>query len=68
MKPYRYICANCGSDDVSLEGFIRWDFENQRYEVIDLCDKGHYCRNCDGECRIEQKFEDRQENNSVTRP
>jgi len=53
-KPYTYVCTKCGSDSVSLEGFINWNVAKQEYEVSDLCDKGHSCAVCDGECRVEQ--------------
>lgn len=54
MKPYTYVCTHCGSDAVSLEGFVHWNAEEQEYEVSDLCDDGHSCNDCDGECHVEQ--------------
>lgn len=54
MKPYTYVCTKCGSDAVSLEGFVNWNAEKQDYEVSDLCDDGHSCGVCEGECDIEK--------------
>lgn len=52
----KMVCRECGSEDVSAEvTAVRWDKEAQRWEVTgDLCDKGHYCDDCDGECRIDE--------------
>lgn len=52
-KPYTYVCTECGSDAVTLEGFIHWNAEKQEYDVSNLCDKGHSCNECDGECNVE---------------
>ena len=49
------VCATCGSDDVSIEAFVRWSVEEQKFEVVEVCDKHHYCVDCDGECRIEER-------------
>jgi hypothetical protein len=49
-----YVCSRCGSDAVTLEGFIHWSAGEQKYEVGDLCDDGHSCSNCGGECHVEE--------------
>ncbi len=57
MSKYTYICTECGSSDVSLEAVcVYWDEADQEFTVSDLCDKGHYCNDCDNECRVEQVF------------
>jgi len=49
----RPVCATCGSFDVSLETTAAyWNAGTGQAEVRDLCDKGHYCNTCDGECRL----------------
>lgn len=48
------ICERCGSDNVSIEAFVHWSIEDQRYEVTEVCDKGHYCGACEGECHIKE--------------
>lgn len=57
MKKFMKVCSTCGSDDVSAEvSAVRWDFDEQEWYISgDVCDKGHYCGSCDGECRIEDK-------------
>lgn len=51
----RKVCATCGSDDVKADAYAEWDQEHQRWEVIDAFDKGAFCFDCDGECRIEDR-------------
>jgi len=53
-KPVKVVCTTCGSEDVTLEGWIVWNKHAQAHEVTDLCDKGHHCNTCDGMCRIEE--------------
>ena len=48
------VCQACRSQDVAVEGVIRWSNQEQRYEVVEICDKGHVCEDCGGETRIEQ--------------
>lgn len=39
-------CAQCNSDDISFDGSIIWDVENQQYDV----DIAHaYCKVCEDE-------------------
>ncbi len=49
------VCANCGAsaENISFEAFVGWDSESHCLTVLDLCDKGHTCSVCDGECKIE---------------
>jgi hypothetical protein len=42
------VCEECGGNDISFEGWISWSVEYQRFEVDDVCDKGHHCKQCDG--------------------
>lgn len=48
------VCECCGSEDVIAEvTAVRWNVKTQQWYVSgDLCDKGHYCGNCDDQCRI----------------
>ena len=49
----RPVCATCGSFDVALEATAAyWNVSAGQAEASDLCDKGHYCNTCDGECRL----------------
>ena len=47
------VCAECGSDQVSIEAFVGWDAGTQEFVVHDMCDKGHSCNECGGECNVE---------------
>lgn len=55
MSRFTYVCSRCGSDDVELEGCIRWDAAEQRFDVTTLCDKGHHCNACEDECSVERR-------------
>ncbi|MHB8742802.1 MAG: hypothetical protein ACYC9L_06705 [Sulfuricaulis sp.] len=51
----RICCKHCGSEQIVADANAVWNFRKQRWEVTDVFDKGHYCRQCDGETRIEEK-------------
>ncbi len=55
MKPYKYVCSKCGSDEISADAYAAWNVDEQEWEVQNVMDKGHYCAQCDGECRIERR-------------
>lgn len=42
------VCETCGEGDIAFEGYIGWSIESQEFYVIDICDKGHMCKTCDG--------------------
>lgn len=51
----RPTCATCGSFDLSLETLaVYWDRASGGLDAsgASLCDKGHYCNDCDGETRL----------------
>ena len=53
---YHWVCAHCGSKNVSCDATVRWSYESQAWEVSDVLD-GDYCDDCEGECRVEQKYD-----------
>lgn len=53
-KKIRIVCAHCGSTDVVVDSFSKWDEETQEFVTTFVSDKGHYCNDCDGECRIKE--------------
>jgi hypothetical protein len=48
------VCSRCGSTDVLSDAYARWNTKAQRWKLESTFDKGAYCANCDGECRIEE--------------
>lgn len=54
-KKITWACNTCGGDNVSIEAVVHWDTDEQRFAVSEVCDKGHYCEDCDGECGIVEK-------------
>ena len=55
MKRLNMVCAKCGSDDIVADAHAGWNVDLQRWEVVNVFDKGHYCNACDDECEIEEK-------------
>jgi hypothetical protein len=46
------VCAKCGSPDVLCDAYAEWDLQDQKWVLQNTFDKGAFCENCDGECRI----------------
>lgn len=47
------VCQTCGSDDVLLDAYVSWDYENQAWEIAsEPCDKNAYCHTCDGQVSV----------------
>ena len=40
------VCCQCGSYDVQALAQMRWDFLNQKWEVVDILPTGTTCFNC----------------------
>jgi len=51
----KQVCSTCGSEDVLCDAYASWDFDLQKWVLYQTYDKGAYCKNCDGECRIVEK-------------
>lgn len=52
-KKTKPVCTKCGSDEVNVDAYARWNTDTQDYEILTTFDKGHSCEQCGGECRIE---------------
>jgi hypothetical protein len=46
------VCETCSSEDIAAEATVLWDKDAQCWEVADVMDKGHWCRECNGETRL----------------
>ena len=51
MMPVTYICASCGSDDVSRDAWAEWSVEEQRWVLRTEFDYAH-CHRCDLETNL----------------
>lgn len=51
----KMVCAHCGSERVHADAYAGWDVDQQEWVLEQTFDKGHYCDDCDGECRLEEK-------------
>lgn len=53
MTRVKMVCRECGSEDVLADAYAEWNVELQQWEVQNVFDKGSFCQQCDGECRID---------------
>ena len=47
----KYVCNDCGSDDIRKDAWGIWDIEIQGWELDTTYDNYH-CENCEGECGV----------------
>lgn len=52
--PIDYVCEDCGGSEVSVEAMVEYSPYLQRYDVLDICDKGHWCSECNGQCHLKE--------------
>jgi len=50
--PERLVCKECGSDDILLDAWARWNVKTQQCELVSVMDGGHFCNNCGQACSI----------------
>ena len=48
-KPGRWVCSDCGSDNLTFSADVRWDAGAQDWEIVSAGDEKPYCQRC--ECR-----------------
>ena len=53
-KKVRKVCSHCGSENVLADAHALWNVEEQKWELANVFDKGHFCNQCDGECSIKE--------------
>lgn len=53
-------CSHCNGVNVLFDAYAEWDHQNNIFTVQNIMDKGHYCADCEGECSIEWKEEEKQ--------
>lgn len=52
LKRIKKVCVECGSEEVKFDTYAMWNFKTQQLEVVMVSDKGHFCENCEKECKI----------------
>ena len=52
MNRVRKVCGTCGSERVTIDAWAAWDVDKQDWVLDDIFDN-EYCRDCEGETRIE---------------
>jgi len=55
-KPYKYVCAYCGGDNVNCSANVVWDVPKQEWVIAGDPLDDDFCEDCDGECNLEQVF------------
>ena len=53
-KPVAFVCARCGSADVSRDAWADWDAAGQAWTLRAIFDYGH-CHACDAETSLERQ-------------
>lgn len=53
-KRVKVVCAMCGSEDVLLDAWAKWNPELQKAELVTTFGIGHFCNACVGTCRIKE--------------
>ena len=55
IKPYKWVCERCGSDDVELEAYAYWNtaLQDFDYELKESSDYD-YCYRCEDTAVVEE--------------
>ena len=48
-KKVKYVCTECGCDEIKCDAWATWDEYKQRWILDDTFDMT-YCPDCDGTC------------------
>lgn len=51
------ICSTCGSKNVVWDAWATWNYATQQFE-LDHTFEYTFCRECDGECNIEEVYDE----------
>jgi hypothetical protein len=52
MKKMKKVCSNCGSKNVRVDAYARWNEINGCYDVDEANEDVGFCGNCDGEIKV----------------
>jgi hypothetical protein len=55
MSKSNVHCATSNGTSVQVDAIAEWNADLQQYEVVNVMDKGHWCDDCEDECRIERR-------------
>ena len=54
MQAVKKVCRHCGSTDVLIDAWAKWDEETQKW-VLDSVYENTICETCDGETQIKDE-------------
>jgi len=44
----KYVCEQCGTDDVEPRGYVKWDAKKQDWNITEVeWDDYHWCEHCE---------------------
>jgi len=52
VRRFKMVCDECSGENVVSDAYAEWDVDRQDWIVANTFDKGAFCSDCDGECRI----------------
>jgi hypothetical protein len=53
-NPVKMVCRHCGSENVLADAYVQWNVPHQCWEIQNVFGSGHYCEDCDGECKLDE--------------
>jgi hypothetical protein len=53
-KRVKLVCSHCGSENVLIDAYAKWDPSTQKFKLLSTFDKGHVCDDCGGPCSIKE--------------
>ena len=53
MKTHKYICKECGSDNVVFDAWAEYDPYANKFVISQVFEQAH-CNTCEGECNTKE--------------
>ena len=50
----KFICATCGSDDITCSANVKWSVEKQEWVIAGVPLDDDFCEACEEECSLEE--------------
>lgn len=57
MSRYRWVCPECGSDQIEVQATLVWNFGKQDWDVDDVAMDQDWCRDCKQTVTAIERFE-----------
>ena len=55
MNKYKWVCLNCGSDDILVDAYAQFNVASQAWELVEAFPEqdNAMCRKCNQETKLE---------------